>query len=137
LVQDNIRGTLLGDGIVSFFKALGVNDLFTKIIYAQDRKEPTKGMQNAEKYFSEHTEDLNKVASLFADDYSREIYFATINYRKTHNPKDAPKYSKHDQYFAKDIVPLSDSEIFIDCGAAFDEPLGCLCLENGREYYVS
>ena len=27
--------------------------------------------------------------------------------------------------------------ILIDCGAAFDEPLGCLCLENGREFYVS
>ena len=116
-VQDNIRGTLLGDGIVSFFKSLGINDLFTRILYVQDRKEPTKGMQNAEKYFTEHAEDLNKVASLFADDYSREIYFAAINYRKTHNPKDAPKYSKHDQYFVKDIVPLSDNEVFIDCGA--------------------
>ena len=27
--------------------------------------------------------------------------------------------------------------ILIDCGAAFDETLGCLCLETGREYYVS
>ncbi len=26
--------------------------------------------------------------------------------------------------------------IAIDCGAAFGESLGCLCLENGREYYV-
>ena len=26
--------------------------------------------------------------------------------------------------------------IFLDCGAAFDEALGCLCLENGKEYYV-
>ncbi len=26
--------------------------------------------------------------------------------------------------------------IFIDCGAAFGESLGCLCLENGKEYYV-
>ena len=43
-VQDNIRGTLLGDGIVSFFKSLGINDLFTRILYVQDRKEPTKGM---------------------------------------------------------------------------------------------
>lgn len=26
--------------------------------------------------------------------------------------------------------------ILVDCGAAFDEALGCLCLENGKEYYV-
>lgn len=29
-----------------------------------------------------------------------------------------------------------DGIIFIDCGAAFDEPLGCLCLETGKEFYV-
>ncbi len=27
--------------------------------------------------------------------------------------------------------------ILLDCGAAFDEALGCLCLDNGKEYYVS
>ncbi len=26
--------------------------------------------------------------------------------------------------------------ILIDCGAAYGESLGCLCLENGKEYYV-
>ena len=26
--------------------------------------------------------------------------------------------------------------IIIDCGAAFDEALGCLCLETGQEFYV-
>lgn len=29
-----------------------------------------------------------------------------------------------------------ENVIFMDCGAAFGEPLGCLCLETGREYYV-
>ncbi len=27
--------------------------------------------------------------------------------------------------------------ILIDCGAAFDEPLACLCLDNGEEYYIA
>jgi serine/threonine protein phosphatase 1 len=26
--------------------------------------------------------------------------------------------------------------IAIDCGAAFGEPLACLCLNNGREFYI-
>ncbi len=116
-VQDHIRGTVLGDSIVSCFKFLGINDLLTRILYAEDRKAPTKGMQYAEKYFSEHEKDYRAIASLFADDLSREIYFSAIAYRKSHNPKDAPKYSKHDQYFVKNIVPLSDSEVFVDCGA--------------------
>ena len=34
------------------------------------------------------------------------------------------------------IYRSESGTILIDCGAAFDEALGCLCLENGREYYV-
>ena len=26
--------------------------------------------------------------------------------------------------------------IAIDCGAAFGEPLGCICLDNGKEFYI-
>jgi serine/threonine protein phosphatase 1 len=29
-----------------------------------------------------------------------------------------------------------DGSIFLDCGAAYDEPLGCICLETGKEYYI-
>lgn len=115
--QNHIRGTVLGDGVINIFKALGVNDCFTKILYSQDRKNPTKSMLYAEKYFAEHQKELEELASLFADDFSKEVYFSAIKYRTNHNPKDVPAYSKHDQYFVKDIVPLTESEVFIDCGA--------------------
>jgi len=36
----------------------------------------------------------------------------------------------------KGMIYYGEGSILIDCGAAFDEPLGCLCLENGKEYYV-
>ena len=29
-----------------------------------------------------------------------------------------------------------EGSIFLDCGAAYDEPLGCICLETGKEYYI-
>ena len=29
-----------------------------------------------------------------------------------------------------------EGSLFIDCGAAYDEPLGCICLDNGKEYYI-
>lgn len=116
-VQEHIRGSFFGDSIVNLGKFLGLNDVLTRILYAQDRKEPTKGMLYAEKYFSEHKTEVEAIASLLSDDTSREVYLAAIQYRKTHNPKDAPKYSKHDQYFVKDIVSLTDSEVFVDCGA--------------------
>lgn len=146
-VQDHIRGTVPGDGIVSFFKALGVNDLLTRILYAQDRKEPTKSMLYAEKYFGAHQKELDAVAALLADDLSRKVYFDAIRYRKTHNPADAPKYSKHDQYFVKDIVPLSEHEVFVDCGAFDGDTMkefikatkgryqGIVCFEPVEEYH--
>jgi len=30
----------------------------------------------------------------------------------------------------------ADGGYAIDCGAAFGEPLGCICLDNGKEYYI-
>ena len=115
--QNHIRGTALGDGIINILKAFGVNDFFTKILYAVDRKTPTKSMLYAEKYFAGHQSELDEIAGFFADGLSKEIYFSVINYRKTHNPKDVPFFSKNDQYFVRDIVPLTESEVFIDCGA--------------------
>lgn len=116
-VQDHIRGTVLGDGIVSFFKLLGVNDWFTRILYVQDSKTPSQRMLNTEKYFAEHKKDLEAISALLADDLSREVFLRAAHYRATHNPKDAPIFSRNDQYFVKDIVPLSKNEVFVDCGA--------------------
>jgi len=116
-VQDHIRGTVPGDALVSFFKVLGINDILTRILYIQERKAPTAGMQNAESYFNTHKKNLAQVAELFADNLSREVYFDAIRYRQTHNPKDAPVYTKHDQYFVKELVPHTEHEVFVDCGA--------------------
>jgi len=146
-VQDHIRGTVPGDTLVSFFKALGVNDLLTRILYSQERKSPTRSMQNTEKFLIERQKELTETANLFADDLSREIYFSAMKYRATHNPKDAPKYSKHDQYFVKSIVFLSDNEVFVDCGAydgdtmkefvkySKDQYKGIVCFEPMEEYH--
>ncbi len=37
----------------------------------------------------------------------------------------------------KGKIHYTDGAIFLDCGAAFDEPLGCLCLETGKEFYIA
>lgn len=135
-VQEHIRGSVLGDGIVACGKALGINDCLTRLMYVQDRKEPTKGMLYAEKYFGTHQKEVDSIAALFADDLSRDVYYAAIQYRKTHNPKDAPVYSKQDQYFVKDIVPLSAQEVFIDCGA-FDGDTMKEFIKAAKRHYQS
>ncbi|MBR2292879.1 MAG: metallophosphoesterase [Clostridia bacterium] len=37
----------------------------------------------------------------------------------------------------KGMIFYGEGCILMDCGAAYDEPLGCLCLETGKEIYVS
>ncbi len=116
-VQDHVRGNALGNGLVTVLKLLGINDFFTKIVYAQDRKTPTKSMLYAQKYYNAHKKETEDVTSFLADELSRQVYQAAIKYRHSHDPKDVPVYSKSDQYFVKDIISLTKEEVFIDCGA--------------------
>lgn len=37
----------------------------------------------------------------------------------------------------KDMIYYGEGSIYLDCGAARGGCLGCLCLDNGKEYYVS
>ena len=37
----------------------------------------------------------------------------------------------------KDMIYYGEGSIFLDCGAGKGGCLGCLCLDNGKEYYVS
>lgn len=147
-VQSHIRGNRMGDGLVFFVKALGINDLLTRILYAEDRKNPTKAMKNTEKYFTEHKEEVSSVSALLADDFSRDVYLSIIKYRHTHHPKDCPKFTKKNQYFVKELFSLSDSEVFVDCGAydgdtlnAFQKATGgryqsVVCFEPVEQYYT-
>lgn len=145
--QEHIRGTAFGDGVVNFFKAMGLNDLFTRIIYNEHQKAPSKSMRQAEKYFSAHKKETDAIVAFLADDLSKTVYQAAIEYRKSHNPKDMPVFSKNDQYFVKDIVPLTDNEVFIDCGAFDGDTMkefvkatkgqykSIVCFEPVKEYH--
>lgn len=133
-VQKHVRGNVLGDGIVEFCKALGINNLFTFILYAQDRKQPTKRMTDCKNFFSHHQAETDRILALLADDTSRQVYSDAIRYRQTHNPKTAPAYSEKDQYFVKGIVTLSPEEVFIDCGAFNGDTMKAFRKASGGVY---
>ncbi len=40
------------------------------------------------------------------------------------------------EYGEKGLIVYGDNSIHIDCGAAYGEKLGCLRLEDGKEFYV-
>ena len=57
-------------------------------------------------------------------------YFADVTVIAGH----VPTYTLADAEKGK--IYHGDGCILMDCGAAYDEPLGCLCLENGKEFYI-
>lgn len=69
-------------------------------------------------YYKNRVRVKNNINAL-ADERSKEIYKALINYRRTHNRKfmqgivDCAK----DMYFDKDIVKWNKNETFCECGA--------------------
>ena len=146
-VQNHVRGSVIGDGVVDFFNMLGVNDQLTKVLYKQDQKNPTKAMQYATKFFNAHQKEIESITNLLADQQSKEVYQAAIRYRQTHDWKDAPVYSKDNQYFVEDIVPITPQEVFVDCGAFDGDTMEefckvcnnqfrrIICFEPMPEYY--
>ena len=69
------------------------------------------------KYFKENAGSVNNVIKHLADEKSKQIYKQMVRYRCSLLKKDHPKFSMYNQYFPKDIIKLSDKEVFIDCGA--------------------
>ena len=59
------------------------------------------------------------------------IYFDDVTLVVGHTPSYTVEGADKGKVF------YGEGVILMDCGAAFGETLGCLCLETGKEYYVS
>lgn len=92
------------------------------ILHSNDtnfRNNPSSEMLESEKFFydQKNVQRVNSIVSLFADDKSRDVYQACIDYRVKRQQIPSELFSEHDQYFVDDIFQLSDNEIFVDGGA--------------------
>ena len=65
----------------------------------------------------EHSSDVKKTLSLFADKASKQEYLAQIRWRLLLDFDCLPSPVKHEIYFPDDLVRLLPDEVFIDCGA--------------------
>ncbi len=64
------------------------------------------------------TEHVREALSLWADDASRQEYVAQLRWRLLLDFEGLPRPSPVEEtYFPKDLISLSDDEIFVDCGA--------------------
>lgn len=96
---------------------------------------------NGHKYFLSHTvpeiECMPEQAELCSGrdlvlgepDYE-EVYFEDITMVTGHTPTELI-----DKNF-KGKIWKENNHIAVDCGAVFGNPLGCICLDTGEEFYV-
>ncbi|MBO4707467.1 MAG: FkbM family methyltransferase [Elusimicrobiaceae bacterium] len=74
-------------------------------------------LEDNNKYFIKNADRVQNIIDNLQDEKSKLIYKQMIKYRCTFLKKDHPEFSIYDQYFPRDIIKLSDKEVFIDCGA--------------------
>lgn len=68
-------------------------------------------------YILTHLTEFEQVYGFCADELSRDVFVNFINTKITNNAAYLDNVCTRDIYFPKNILKLSDDEIFVDCGA--------------------
>lgn len=85
-----------------------------------------------------HETDLEKVYSLLADDYSKDVFERLIRFRMLDDSIKIPTEKQDKQYFEYEFYPKREDEIFVDCGAYNGISLKAFLEENNnklKKYY--
>jgi FkbM family methyltransferase len=94
-----------------------VNSLILRSNDKQDRAKPNEKMKVSEEFYKQNQERLQNVLNLLADDKSKKVLGCVFEYRMYKTPISQELYSENDQYFVKELIHISDDEVFIDGGA--------------------
>lgn len=120
-LQKYIRNTLLGNRILEIFIKHGIDKKIYGTLglnkYFENKENFLEEIEQSKKYFEEHKKEIEEVCSILSDEKSREVLLQKIKFLQTHDKKDRPKYSYASQYFDKELVSLTEKEVFLDCGS--------------------
>jgi FkbM family methyltransferase len=97
------RGILVESGILTF-----LHEMFDTGVFEEDMSEMIE-------FAAGNKDSINMVRDLLYDDKSRAVYDSVIEYRCNGDKKSIMPSTG--MYFPKDIISLSKSEVFVDCGA--------------------
>ena len=68
-------------------------------------------------FVNDNKDKIQKVFEMVEDDYSRHVLSAYINQKISMDYKYLRGMKTENQYFEKDIIQLTEDEVFVDCGA--------------------
>ncbi|WP_022760883.1 FkbM family methyltransferase [Butyrivibrio sp. AD3002] len=83
-------------------------------------------------FFNDNSDIVIKNMQLLADEKSKEVYKALIDYRGNRMPLNKNIYSLDDQYFVDEFLKLQDDEVFVDCGAFVGDTINNLLLKADK-----
>lgn len=114
--------------IMMFLLNIGLGDLIYRIF-------SKKYLQERRKYFLSQAiqEKYNENIEILFDKESKRIYSGLIEYRYNRKRKNFPGVTNDKIYFPKDIISLTEKEIFVDCGAYIGDTVDDFIKEtNGK-----
>ncbi|MCQ2520951.1 MAG: FkbM family methyltransferase [Lachnospiraceae bacterium] len=129
-----LRRTVLGEAIADALIESKLCKKYNDREYKKDQKCPTEEMKSAQVFFARNENRVKNMCDRLSDEKSREIFMKAVEYRQTHDISKRPEYSRKDQYFPKDIVMLTDSEVFVDCGAYNGDSIRAFLRYSNRKF---
>ena len=109
------------DNLVSGFSHTDAFTYFYKLLHTirldEYSHDPAMKLaaEKSQTYFANNQGKINQIMDRLADKKSKDCFQAQIRCRQ--NVRLCPTGSVTNQYFPKDIIHLSNQEVFVDCGA--------------------
>ncbi len=100
------------DAMQRRLSSLGLADKYLDVDFGRYDKERENYV-----YYSNNRERVEKAFELLADDKSREVFVRMINYKIHRDRQEILGIVDSEQYFDSDVMPINDSEVFVDLGA--------------------
>ena len=138
-IDNKFTKTKFGNAFMYIVRSFGISQRIRKIpvnrILDKEAANPTQEMREEKAFFEANKSRVDAVCNMLANEESRQTYLKAIEFRITHNRKIAPKYTPEKwQYFDKEIVNLSNEEVFIDCGAFYGDTVDNFVKQTKNQY---
>lgn len=138
-ITNTLDTNIVGRNIMDFLRRIGITSIVRTILvipYLKKNIESSdKGNVCCKQFFMENRDRMDRICGLLEDERSKVVYEAVVAFRQTHRWRDkAVIDSFKEQYFAKEIVKISDDEVFVDCGACTGDTALLFTKKAGGRY---
>jgi FkbM family methyltransferase len=119
---------VVGGTVLNILRLLRLNESALRMIHRAD-------LEHCREFFNtgENQRRIDSICRSLGDEQSVVTFLRAIRYQQSYRRCDAPKYTR-DQYFADGVVSLSDTEVFVDCGAFTGDTVKVFLAECGGRY---